>query len=414
MKSNFLNFVFVVLTSIVFAQNATLSPYSYYGFGQPIQSRTAENNAMGGVTSYADSTQFSLENPATLGKLEFIQYRIGARYSTAQLQSSETLANTSAASLNYLALSVPTNKFAFSFGLKPRSSVGYRISASETVDGLEQQSFYDGKGGVSSTFLAVAVNPFEGLSLGAVANYNFGFTEKSLTQGITGIQLNTELATRSELSGIHYTFGMHYNKILFSSYELHLTATYTPSTTLESINTRTISTITSQGVFGTQQDINLGELATTSNKLPSETSLGFGLGKPQQWYAGASFTNTNGGLTNPLETSAEVAFVSSSRVSVGGFYIPKYNSFTRYLERVVYRIGARWENTGIELKNQPIEDFGITFGIGLPMGLLSKINIGVEIGQLGTLDAGLIKENYTNINLGFSLSDVWFIKRKYD
>jgi len=77
-------------------------------------------------------------------------------------------------------------------------------------------------------------------------------------------------------------------------------------------------------------------------------------------------------------------------------------------------VGARFEETGIVLNNQPIEDFGITFGLGLPVGGVSKINIAVELGQLGTLDGGLIKENYTNIMLGFSLSDIWFIKRKYD
>ena len=81
---------------------------------------------------------------------------------------------------------------------------------------------------------------------------------------------------------------------------------------------------------------------------------------------------------------------------------------------MVYRVGTRFEKTGLVLNNQPIEDFGITFGLGLPVGGLSKINIGVELGQLGTLNSGLIKENYGNIMLGFSLSDVWFIKRKYD
>lgn len=81
---------------------------------------------------------------------------------------------------------------------------------------------------------------------------------------------------------------------------------------------------------------------------------------------------------------------------------------------MTYRIGARFEKTGLVLNNQPIEDFGITFGLGLPVGGISKINIGVELGQLGTLDDGLIKENYANIMLGFSLSDIWFIKRKYD
>lgn len=81
---------------------------------------------------------------------------------------------------------------------------------------------------------------------------------------------------------------------------------------------------------------------------------------------------------------------------------------------MTYRVGARFENTGLVLNNQTIEDFGMTFGLGFPVGGLSKINIGVELGQLGTLDDGLVKENYANIMLGFSLSDIWFIKRKYD
>ena len=124
--------------------------------------------------------------------------------------------------------------------------------------------------------------------------------------------------------------------------------------------------------------------------------------------------SASNGITNDLDPSPDVNYESMSRMSLGGFYIPKYDSFTNYLSRIVYRAGIRLENTGLELQNQTIKDFGITFGLGLPMSGLSKINIGVEMGQLGTLDAGLVKENYTNIMLGFSLSDVWFIKRKYD
>ena len=80
MKINFLTLILILIGSYAFAQNATLSPYSFYGLGQPVSTRTAENSAMGGVTSYADSTQFSLDNPATLGKLRYVQYRIGANY----------------------------------------------------------------------------------------------------------------------------------------------------------------------------------------------------------------------------------------------------------------------------------------------------------------------------------------------
>jgi hypothetical protein len=160
--------------------------------------------------------------------------------------------------------------------------------------------------------------------------------------------------------------------------------------------------------------MDLGSLANTSNKFSSEINLGAGFGVAHKWFVGVNFFNTSKGHTNPLESNANVKYEATSRVSVGGFYIPKYDSFTSYISRVTYRVGARFEDTGIVLNNQPIEDFGITFGLGLPVGGLSKINVGVELGQLGTLNGGLIKENYTNIMLGFSLSDIWFIKRKYD
>lgn len=414
MKISFLTLTIVLLGTYAFAQNATLSPYSYYGIGQPVSTRTAENNTMGGVTTYADSTQFSLDNPATLGKLRYVQYLVGANYKSTIQQSSLASASASTASLNYLALSVPTKHIAFSFGLKPKSAVGYRISTTEEENDLEYRNSFNGTGGVNSTFLGLAINPYKGLSLGVSAIYNFGYNEKIYIQSVAGVQNSTQVFTRSELSGIQYTFGMHFNRNIFSDYMLQLSATFTPNASLESNNSRTISSISATGSVGEQTEFDLRNLETTSNKLSSETTFGIGFGKSQHWFAGVTYVNTAQGLSNPLESNRDANFVPNSRFSAGGFYIPKYDSFTSYFSRVAYRVGARWEHTGLELKNQAVKDFGITFGIGLPMNVLSKINIGVEVGQFGTDDTGLLKENYTNIMLGFSLSDVWFIKRQYD
>ena len=414
MKNRFLSFFVVAIAAFSYGQNATLSPYSYYGFGQPANANTAENNMMGGITVYADSIHFSLDNPATLKKLDYVQYRVGARYSSVEQTSNNGTGYTSAASLDYLSLSVPTKFFAFSFGLKPKTSLGYRMSVTGQLDDLDTTTFYEGAGGVNTTFLGLALSPFKGLSLGIMANYNFGFTEKVFTQNISGVQLDTQILTRSELSGLNYVFGAHYDRRIKSKYTLQLSATHTPQTSLESTNTRTVSSISTTGGFSSQETIDLGNLANTSIKFSSETNLGAGFGVAHKWFVGFNYLNTSKGITNPLESNANVNYEATSRLSVGGFYIPKYNSFTSYVSRMAYRVGARFEKTGLVLNNQPIEDFGITFGLGLPVGGLSKINIGVELGQLGTLDGGLIKENYANIMLGFSLSDVWFIKRKYD
>jgi hypothetical protein len=414
MKNRLLSFFVVAIAGFSYGQNATLSPYSYYSFGQPANANAAENNMMGGITVYADSTHFSLDNPATLKKLDYVQYRVGANYKSVEQTSNNGGGNTSSASLNYLSLSVPTKYFAFSFGLKPKTSLGYRMSVTGQLDELDTTTFYTGEGGVNTTFLGLAVTPIKGLSLGIMANYNFGFTEKVFTQNIAGVQLDTQILTRSELSGLNYVFGAHYDQRIKSKYILQLSATYTPKTSLESANTRTISSITTTGGIGSQEIIDFGSLANTSNKFSSETNLGAGFGVAHKWFVGVNYFNTSKGLTNPLESNTNVKYKATSRLSVGGFYIPKYNSFTSYISRVVYRVGTRFEKTGLVLNNQSIEDFGITFGLGLPVGGLSKINIGVELGQLGTLNGGLIKENYGNIMLGFSLSDVWFIKRKYD
>ena len=414
MKNRLLSFFVVAIAAFSYGQNATLSPYSYYGFGQPANSTMAENNIMGGVTVYADSTHFSLDNPATLKKLDYVQYRVGASYKSVEQTSNNGTGYASTASLNYLALSVPTKYFAFNFGLKPKTNLGYRMNVTGQLDDLDTTTFYEGNGGVNSTFLGFAISPINGLSLGITANYNFGFTEKTFTQNISGVQLDTRILTRSELSGLNYVFGAHYDQRIKSKYILQLSATYTPQTSLESTNTRTISSISTSGGVNSQETLDLGVLANTSNKFSSEINLGAGFGVAHKWFIGVNFFNASDGLKNPLESNTNVRYEATSRVSVGGFYIPKYDSFTSYISRVTYSVGAQFEETGLVLNNQPIEDFGITFGLGLPVGGLSKINIGVELGQLGTLDGGLIKENYANIMLGFSLSDIWFIKRKYD
>ena len=47
--------------------------------------------------------------------------------------------------------------------------------------------------------------------------------------------------------------------------------------------------------------------------------------------------------------------------------------------------------------NTDINEFGISFGVGLPVGKeLSTFNLGFEIGKRGTIDSGLVKENYFN------------------
>jgi hypothetical protein len=99
---------------------------------------------------------------------------------------------------------------------------------------------------------------------------------------------------------------------------------------------------------------------------------------------------------------------------VGGFFIPEFDSFSSYWKRIIYRIGVRTGQTGLRVNGTSVDDFGINFGLGLPVAGLSTANIGVEFGKMGAAVNNLVEENYVTIRIGFSLNDVWFIKRQYD
>jgi hypothetical protein len=67
------------------------------------------------------------------------------------------------------------------------------------------------------------------------------------------------------------------------------------------------------------------------------------------------------------------------------------------------------------LNQTQISDIGINFGASVPINSLSLMNFAVKFGSRGTLNNGLIKEEYFGVTLGFSLNDnSWFYKRVFE
>ena len=82
-------------------------------------------------------------------------------------------------------------------------------------------------------------------------------------------------------------------------------------------------------------------------------------------------------------------FEDSSKLSFGGFYIPDYASFSKFWNRVVYRGGLYTEKTGLVINNESINEFGISFGLGIPAGGLfsnvnTTLNLEKEVPQMKT------------------------------
>lgn len=410
--------VFLFLNSISFAQQGTSSPYSFYGIGDVKFKGTAENRAMGGLTIYSDSIHLNIQNPATYSILKLTTFSLGGTYLTSNLSTSNQSEKARRTAVDYLAVGLPLGKFGVGFGLMPYSSVGYNIQSNiaATANNPQEIKQYSGTGGINKVFFGVGYALTKKLSVGIDYSYNFGKIQTYSFRFIEGIQYGTREKNLSDITGGTLTAGVNFNTPINKKLNGFVSLTYSPDSKLSSLNSRNIATIqySSSGaeIIVEPLDVNV---ANTNLTIPSKLAIGFGVGQNKKWMLGTEITyQKSSNMGNRFNDINNVNYENSTRFAIGGFYIPNYNTFSKYYEKIIYRGGLRYENTGLIINNTSVKDYAVTAGLGLPlMGVFSNINIGLEYGQRGTTSANLVQENYTNISIGFSLNDKWFQKRRY-
>lgn len=405
-----------------FAQENTSSPYSYYGLGEVKFRGTEDARAMGGLSFAGDSISLNLLNPASYASLKLTSFGIGSTSNFNEISNSQTSEKAKRTTLNYVAVGIPAGKFGATFGLMPYSAVGYKIENTTTSNNLERNQRFTGLGNINRVFIGAGYSFNDNISFGADIQYNFGTIESESTEFISdpifedAVQLGSRERNLSSITGMSVNFGFLYNRKISEKLNLHSSVTYSPESKLNSTNERNIATATYNPVTGTEfvndsRDINV---ANTKLVIPSKLSFGVGIGETNKWLVGTEITFLNSrNQNNRFDDITLSKFENAQKYSIGGYYIPKHDSFSNYLNKIVYRAGFRYEKTGLILNNQSINDYGMNFGVGLPIAY-SKINIGVEFGKKGTTSNGLIEENYFNLSIGLSLSDKWFRKRKID
>ena len=414
------------------AQEGTTSPYSFYGLVSLKFKGTTENVSLGGLSIFTDRNHVNLRNPASYsgrfikstGEGHIVKFAVGGSSSNTTLKTNTTSDKANATTFDYLTLSIPMGRLGMGIGLMPYTSVGYKLESISDEDVLDYR--YRGQGGVNKAFLGVGYLLTKDLSVGVDASYNFGNLQNSVVnfrydnEG-NPLQYHSREVNRSDLSGLNFNFGLTYTPMVSEKLQLTSSITFSPKADLTSTNQRTFASVL---VSSTGQEFPVNEIETdlgalglekTVLSLPTKTALGVGIGQPRKWFLGAEYTMLKTSeFSSEIFTFDNATYQDASTIAVGGFLIPQFNSFT-YWKRVVYRAGFRFENTGLKIENESIDEFGMSFGVGLPVGnVFSNVNIGIEVGQRGTINQNLVKENFVNFQLSLSLNDIWFEKRKYN
>ncbi|MFA4852414.1 MAG: hypothetical protein WC599_07845, partial [Bacteroidales bacterium] len=147
--------------------------------------------------------------------------------------------------------------------------------------------------------------------------------------------------------------------------------------------------------------------------LPQGLGGGITIGKTDSWLVGMDYQLQN--WKNYSSFGEKDSLKNSWMVSFGTEFTPKNSAVSGYWKKVHYRAGARYNQTYLQLRNNQLAEYAVSFGFGLPLKRSKTVvNLGFELGQRGTTQDNLIKEKFGRFILSLSVYELWFIKRRFD
>lgn len=409
------------------AQVNTSSPYSRFGLGELTKPGFANNISLGGTgIGLRSASQINYMNPASYTEMDTMSFLFDfgvfgeqTKYSTNSLESKMTNYN-----IHHIAIGFGiTKNWKASLGVLPYSSVGYDIEENKFMNGSSLVNYsYKGTGGLNRFYIGNSVRFFKHFSVGLNLSYMFGYLNytNKVSFPSDNDAATTLIENRLNLGDMMYNLGFQYNTTFKEKYFLTLGAIYDNETKLSTSQSIIKTTFfPGQGTtIGDSIIINPAFVVDSKNTtgqtiLPRNFGVGTSFGIKNKLLIAADYSATE--WSKSFIPGKTDTLVNSNSMNFGIEYTPNEMALRNYLNRVHYRFGGYYSNSYLRIRNEQLQDFGISFGVGLPFkNTKSTFNLGIVYGQRGTLTNNLIKENYGIINFGLTLHDFWFYKRKID
>jgi hypothetical protein len=446
-RASFFLICTILITSVSAQEN---SPYSRYGLGDFTYSQHIATKGMGGVAvAYADGQIVNFSNPASYANLKIVTYDLGVTIDSRTLRSSNPVSKYSSTNFSpsYLSVGFPIDKMkniGASFGFRPITRINYSVVKSERLSNLSSndsvQTGYEGTGGLNQFYFGLGKKWKNGFSIGFNSGYNFGKRESNAKRAFindTVAFYKSNYSTTTSFGGMFFLGGFQFETLLDSSkgyhkgmkdkYYLRLGGTVSLGQKLnasQNISKETFEYDNSGGIFKVDSIF-----ASNNNKgtihIPATYTAGFLIQKTASdasgaydiWSFGADFTTAK--WSEYRFYNMADALINTWQVRVGGAWVPDPKSYDNYFSRINYKAGFNFGKDYINADGKELKTYGVSFGLGLPVRparfsyQFTTIHTAFEYGKRGSA-VNNITENYFKLSFALSISDIWFIKRKYD
>ena len=401
----------LIASVMMIAQNNTNSPYTRYGYGQLEDDCFSRSQAMGG-TSIGMRTKNSINsnNPASYSSIDSTSFifEMGVSGLLSNFRSGDAQNTTFTGNLDYIALQSPVTKWmGLSAGLIPYSYVGYNYNYTDSIKIPmgEEYNVYDktyyGSGGISQVYLGLSFDIADHLALGVNGYYMFGNINHYKAVSYNQSELtttNTVMLNNLHINSFNTRFGLQYHETIGEKHKLNIGAIYEFRSGMNGKFEQT-TTGTDTLVMNSNELFEMPSLYGGGIMYTYDDKLMIGVDFTYQEYSKALYYGKRDTLTNRMKISLGAEYTHDPRGR-------------RYIDRMSWRLGAKYNNSYAMVNGKQAGDFSLTCGIGLPLRTSrTVININFEYGNIGGMMATL-KENYFKFGLNFSLNETWFVKAK--
>lgn len=411
---------FAIASPVVVMGQAARSPFSSYGLGEQYGTALAQSQGMGGVGySNPQFLYINNQNPALLVYNRLTTFQAGI-IGEKRNQSSDTVDERSGSgNLNYLVLSVPviSGWWTTSFGLMPYTRLNYLLNYRESVPGSTGvvEVLEEGSGGINQFYWSNGVSINRNISVGLKAAYLFSSTESLYGNFLVDnpVGISGRINDRTFISDFIFTpaISIHLDSLGKKNHHLNFGIVYDLKTNLNAKFNRRIERWNAVALVDSTTVISNQPRTIT---MPGNLMVGISFNPyPYKLVAALDASYADYSQYRSLEGTNQYQS-TSWRIAGGLEYTPDRTSLGNYLKRMTYRTGLSLENYPFLANGNPVKDFGITFGVSLPVNRISSLDLAVKWGKKGDKATNAIEENYFKIYFGITFNDQWFIKRRFD
>jgi hypothetical protein len=380
------------------------TPYSVYGTGD-IDHRKYNFNTGMGYTGLALKTSLysSGNNPASAAGLEKSVFMFDLNTAGRIVSYSGNAIDTSNSNnrdfvIKKLSFTTKLNKiWASGIGMKQFSTVSYQFYSNKVIEGSNDTYLmqYSGDGGLNEYYWNNSFAIGKHLLAGLTASFLGGpINQTEIIADNSGNSVETK--RRDYYGNGRLQYGLIYYGSISKKWKASLGTTFSNTTKM---NYERSITVTQNSVVVLKDEF----IKYSNTPLPRSYGIGIALSNNKGITIAADYNLDEWSALDVKGSNYK--FINSNRFSAGIEFASTKQSYYGVTQASSIQLGAFLNNSYLMVNQHQIQEWGITAGVTKTVKNSLRIGASIDAGTRGTIQNGLIKENFIQFNLNFSYRD---------